>query len=214
MAVCTTYPARRQISMNTISTGNQCLLNTASAGNGTSTDTGSSPEASINLQDMLGSLRNQDDTLEQKMQELKKQCDAIEAEKKVLSKKQKIGAVMAVAEIAGLVGGFVTGSMLFVLGCGVFGIACMGMAVKNTMRSQKISQDSIQYTQQWGPLFEQKQSMEKKIHEMESKITRAETDVRDSVQSLSSEEECRINDSADEFVIIDGVKLDKKMKKI
>jgi phage shock protein A len=189
--------------VNAISVSNQSLFNAAPAAAVAQANTGGDSTAP---RDLLGSLKSEDSALEKKMQDLKKQYDTIESEKAALDRKQKLGGVMAVAEIAGLIAGFATGSMLVTIGCGILGAACMVMAVKNAMRGQKVAQISNQYSQQWVPMFREKQSLEKKIHEMEA--------LRDSAQNLASGKESRVDDDSDEFVIIDGVRLDRKMQKL
>jgi septal ring factor EnvC (AmiA/AmiB activator) len=172
----------------------------------------SAADGPVSLQDMHDSLQNEEEKLSREIEDLKKRCFSIQEERKDLASKSKLPYLFAGGAAASFIGLMAT-SFIPLLPVGVaLGATMMVMTIRQHKKEIDLDASLTKSAYELQHKDQERAKVQKKAHEIEQRIAQAETDVRALADSASTDAS-ELVEVGDEFIVIDGVKLERKLKK-
>jgi len=164
------------------------------------------------LQDIYDSLQNEEKQLNQQIDDLKKRCFTIQEERKDLVAKSKVPYIFAGGAAASFLGLMAT-SFIPLLPIGIaLGATMMVMTIRQHKKEIELDASLTRSAYDLQNKDGERAKIQKRAQEIKQKIAQAESDVKELVDSASTDA-TELVEVGDEFIIIDGVKLERKLKK-
>ncbi len=150
--------------------------------------------------------------MSREIEDLKKRCFSIQEERKDLASKSKLPYLFAGGAAASFIGLMAT-SFIPLLPVGVaLGATMMVMTIRQHKKEIDLDASLTKSAYELQHKDQERAKVQKKAHEIEQRIAQAETDVRALADSASTDAS-ELVEVGDEFIVIDGVKLERKLKK-